>query len=64
MKCRRCQGLMVKDKVYDPDGQFLHLDIWRCINCGETVDPTILQARKEKQAKEEQQDPLYTKKAG
>ena len=57
MKCRRCQGLMVLDKIYDPDGQFLHIDIWRCLNCGETVDPTILQARKEKKTKEDMTSP-------
>ncbi len=43
---------MVLDKIYDPDGQFLHIDIWRCLNCGDTVDPTILQARNEKKNKE------------
>ncbi|UCE62829.1 MAG: hypothetical protein JSU59_08055 [Nitrospirota bacterium] len=53
MKCTRCQGLMVLDKIYDPDGQFLHIDVWRCLNCGETLDPTILQARKEKKTKDE-----------
>ena len=52
MKCTRCQGLMVLDKIYDPDGQFLHIDVWRCLNCGETLDPTIVQARKEKKEKE------------
>lgn len=64
MKCQRCQGLMIKDKIYDPDGQFLHLDIWRCVNCGETVDAAILQARKEKEAKNSQNDAVCTKKAG
>lgn len=44
---------MILDKIYDPDGQFLHIDVWRCLNCGETVDPTILEARKEKKIKEE-----------
>ena len=43
---------MILDKIYDPDGQFLHIDVWRCLNCGETLDPTILQARKEKKEKD------------
>lgn len=61
MKCTRCQGLMVLDKIYDPDGQFLHIDVWRCLNCGETLDPTILKARKDKKTQEE--SPSSTVKA-
>ena len=53
MKCGKCGGLMIVDKIYDPDGQFLHIDVWRCLNCGETLDPTILQARKKNREKGE-----------
>ena len=53
MKCPRCEGLMVKDQIYDLDAEFLHIEVWRCLNCGETVDPTILQARREKEGKQE-----------
>ena len=53
MKCQRCQGLMVKDQIYDPDGPFLHIDILRCLNCGETLDMRILQIRREKEKKDE-----------
>ena len=40
MECQRCQGLIVKDQLFDPDGPFLHIQILRCLNCGETVYPT------------------------
>ncbi len=45
MKCQRCKGLVVRDSIYNLDGQFLHLEVLRCLNCGETVDTTILKAR-------------------
>lgn len=37
MKCSRCQGLVVQDQLYDPDGPYLHIEILRCLNCGETT---------------------------
>ena len=37
MKCQRCQGLTVRDEIFDPDGPYLHIQVLRCINCGETV---------------------------
>ncbi|MDA0739470.1 MAG: hypothetical protein O2999_08705 [Nitrospirae bacterium] len=37
MKCSRCQGLVVEDQLYDPDGPYLHIAILRCLNCGETT---------------------------
>lgn len=37
MKCSRCQGLVVPDQLYDPDGPYLHIAILRCLNCGETT---------------------------
>jgi len=39
MKCPRCEGLMVRDHFYDPDGPFLRIETLRCLNCGETVYP-------------------------
>ncbi len=45
MKCQRCEGLLVRDSIYNLDGQFHHLEVLRCLNCGETVDATILKAR-------------------
>ena len=37
MKCQRCQGLMVRDQILDPDGPYLHIQTLRCVNCGDTV---------------------------
>ena len=48
MKCQRCKGLLVRDSIYNLDGQFYRLEVLRCLNCGETVDATILNARKMK----------------
>lgn len=45
MRCARCDGLMVRDQVFDLDGAILGLEILRCVNCGETVDATILENR-------------------
>lgn len=47
---------MVKDQVYDLDGPYLHLNLWRCLNCGEIVDPAILTVRKQKDTQPEQWD--------
>ncbi len=39
MTCRRCNGFMVSDQIFDlrvsPDG-WLH--VWRCVNCGAVVE--------------------------
>ena len=48
MKCQRCEGFMVRDSIYNLDGQFHHIEVLRCLNCGETVDATILKAREVK----------------
>lgn len=45
MKCHRCQGFLVRDSIYNLDGQDYHIDVLRCLNCGETVDAAILKAR-------------------
>ena len=37
MKCQRCEGLMVKDEIFDPDGPYLHIGVLRCLNCGATL---------------------------
>ena len=37
MKCHRCQGLMVRDEIFDPDDPYLHIEVMRCVNCGETM---------------------------
>lgn len=44
MHCRRCSGFMVRDRLYDllDDSGGLSIDTWRCVNCGEVVDGTIV----------------------
>jgi hypothetical protein len=42
MKCLRCRGVMVYDKFY---GLQEHYWGWKCLICGEIVDPVILQNR-------------------
>lgn len=47
MLCLRCRGLMVHDHCED----FLEVrgpisvGVWRCISCGDIVDPVILKNR-------------------
>ena len=45
MRCRRCNGLLVKERFYDLHGTQLHLDAWRCVACGDVLDPLILRNR-------------------
>lgn len=51
MKCQRCEGFLVRDSIYNLDGQYYHIEVLRCLNCGETVDSTILKAREAKKDK-------------
>lgn len=45
VKCHRCEGLLVRDSIFNLEGQFHRLEVLRCLNCGETIDATILKAR-------------------
>lgn len=47
MNCPRCNGLMVVDHFIDmqDDSGQLWLQGWRCMICGEVVDPTIARHR-------------------
>jgi hypothetical protein len=42
MKCYRCRNEMVYEKFYGPHEHFWG---WRCIFCGEIIDPLILENR-------------------
>jgi hypothetical protein len=47
MDCPRCHGLMISqfyEDLEDDTGR-IHLSAWRCVNCGEVVDPVILKHR-------------------
>ena len=47
MTCRRCHGLMVVDYYIDllNGGEDFWLRAWRCVNCGEVVEPGITRHR-------------------
>ena len=47
MECQKCRGLMVRDLLIDvlDDTGNLFLKAWRCINCGNILDPTIMTNR-------------------
>lgn len=49
VKCERCGGFLVKDSIYNVEGQFLEIEIARCVNCGHRVDLTLLKFKQEKQ---------------
>jgi len=42
MKCLRCRGVMIYHTFYAFQGQFRG---WKCLICGEIVDPVILENR-------------------
>jgi hypothetical protein len=46
-KCHRCRGAMFYDKFYGTQEQFWG---WKCLTCGEIVDPVILENRQLMQA--------------
>ena len=41
-KCLRCRGAVIYDKFYGHHEQFWG---WKCLICGEIVDPVILENR-------------------
>lgn len=47
MNCSRCQGLMVREHFLDFEGTYGHTwsSGYRCMNCGNVVDPVIEQHR-------------------
>lgn len=47
MRCARCEGLMVEEHLFDvqnPSGE-VWIGGWRCVNCGEIVEATIMHNR-------------------
>lgn len=47
MKCPRCTGLMIRDEFLDLQDEAgrCRFMAWRCMICGEVIDPVILQHR-------------------
>lgn len=47
-QCTRCRGLMVREHfidLFDDTGQ-LSFNGWRCVCCGNVLDPVIVQNRR------------------
>ena len=44
MQCPRCRCLMVPDQFFDliNDGGYWAFDGWRCLCCGNILDPVII----------------------
>jgi hypothetical protein len=47
-RCHRCGGLMLEEKIFEI-GSFE----WRCVSCGERIDPVILTHREKALARVE-----------
>jgi hypothetical protein len=39
---------MVTDQIFDPRASIRKIDIWRCLNCGETIDQHVSEVKKGK----------------
>jgi hypothetical protein len=50
MTCPRCKGLLVRDRFFDLQDTALHIDAWRCVSCGDVLDPVILANRRNRRA--------------
>lgn len=51
MECSRCGGLMVVDHYIDMQNSGdLWLRAWRCVACGDVMDPEILRQRQRRRA--------------
>lgn len=53
MKCERCRGLMVVDYFLDLEDDYgrMWLRAYRCVNCGEVVEPGITRHRLAQQSR-------------
>lgn len=47
MNCQRCHGLMVEERFEDLRSDPHHISFrgWRCVCCGDIVDPVIIRHR-------------------
>ena len=52
MDCPRCKGVMVRDVFEDlrDDTGVLSFKGWRCITCGEILDPVIVSNRESRRS--------------
>jgi hypothetical protein len=50
-ECERCRGFMVRDSIFNVDGQFLEIEMGRCLNCGHVIDLSLLKNRQAEKGK-------------
>ncbi len=51
MNCPRCHSVMALERfcdLYDETGQLCFMG-WRCLSCGEVIDPVIVRNRQRRQ---------------
>ena len=54
MNCTRCNGVMALERfcdLYDETGELCFMG-WRCITCGEVIDPVIVRNRQQRRSAE------------
>ena len=51
---------MVRDSIYTLEGQFLEIEVGRCLNCGHTVDLTLLKINQKKKGEKERHEKQVT----
>jgi hypothetical protein len=54
MECLKCKGLMVTERS---SGFFSEVVVWRCVNCGLMMDPTIIRNQRPSVSVYEQPNP-------
>jgi hypothetical protein len=54
MQCLKCKGLMVTERN---SGFFSEVFVWRCVNCGLMMDPTIIRNQRPSVSVYEQPNP-------
>lgn len=53
MSCTRCNGLLVQDHSLDGSDTDSEAVAWRCVSCGDIIDPVVL-ANRHRQVSETQ----------
>jgi hypothetical protein len=66
MLCPRCGGVMSREYFISREGGSTAqpYEGWRCISCGEVIDPLILRNRMRMGAAVGQNKPAYARRAG
>ena len=64
MNCPKCQGLLIRDHLYNKDEALYVLSIWRCLNCGEAFDSMIIRNRANQGRKEGTHTSTVSRRAG